>query len=261
MLAGYTNEGGEDVPASDYVIAFGGGVVSFLSPCVLPVVPAYLSVTTGLSLSEMSAGSRRNRQIAARGAGLFILGFSLVFVGLGLSATALGATLLRGHVPITRIAGAVVVVLALGMLATTIDHAWVGWREVRFHPQTAGLGFFGAPLAGAAFAFGWTPCIGPVLGSVLAVAARQQALVQGAVLLAVYAAGLALPFMLTALAFDRSVTAMRWTRRHSRALTRSAAALLGFYGVLLGLDQLAWVTIRLQEAASALGLNWTLTLG
>lgn len=249
------------MPATDYAIAFSGGVVSFLSPCVLPVVPAYLSVTTGLSLSEMSAGGRRSRLVAARGAGLFILGFSLVFVALGLSATALGAILLRGQVPITRIAGALVVVLALGMLATTIDHAWVPWREFRFHPQTAGLGSFGAPVAGAAFAFGWTPCIGPVLGSVLAVAAKQQALLEGALLLAVYAAGLALPFMLAALAFDRSVMAMRWTRRHSRTLSRTAATLLGVYGVLLVLDQLAWVTVRMQEAASALGLSWILTLG
>jgi len=249
------------MPATDYAIAFSGGVVSFLSPCVLPVVPAYLSVTTGLSLTEMARGSRRDRLVAARGAGLFIFGFSAVFVLLGLSVTALGSVLLRSHVPITRIAGALVVALALGMLATTVDHAWVPWREIRFHPQTAGLGLWGAPVAGAAFAFGWTPCIGPVLGSVLAVAARQQALGAGATLLAAYAAGLALPFMVTALAFDRSVMAMRWTRRHSRTLTRAAAGLLGVYGVLLGLDQLAWVTIRMQEAASALGLNWLVTLG
>ena len=249
------------MPATDYAIAFSGGVVSFLSPCVLPVVPAYVSVTTGLSLSEMATGGRRSRLVAARGAGLFILGFSVVFVVLGLSATALGSALLRGHVPITRIAGALVVVLALGMLATTIDQAPVPWREFRFHPQTVGLRLWGAPVAGAAFAFGWTPCIGPVLGSVLAVAASQQALAEGALLLAAYAAGLALPFMVTALVFDRSVMALRWTRRHSRALTRTAAGVLGVYGLLLGLDQLAWVTLRLQELASALGLDWLVTLG
>jgi cytochrome c-type biogenesis protein len=249
------------MPATDYAIAFSGGVVSFLSPCVLPVVPAYVSVTTGLSLTEMATGGRRNRLVAARGAALFILGFSVVFVVLGLSATALGSALLRGHLPITRIAGVLVIVLALGMLATTVDHARVPWREFRFHPQTARLGLWGAPVAGAAFGFGWTPCIGPVLGSVLAVAARQQALGEGALLLAVYAAGLALPFMVTALAFDRSVMALRWTRRHSRTLTRTAAVVLGIYGVLLGLDQLGWVTVRLQQAASALGLDWLVTLG
>ena len=249
------------MPATDYAIAFSGGVVSFLSPCVLPVVPAYISVTTGLSLTEMASGGRRNRLVAARGAGLFILGFSVVFVILGLSASALGSTLLQEHVPITRIAGALVVVLALGMLATTVDRVRVPWPELRFHPQTARLGLWGAPVAGAAFAFGWTPCIGPVLGSVLAVAASQQALGMGALLLAAYAAGLALPFLLTALAFDRSVMALRWTRRHSRALTRAAAAVLLAYGVLLALDQLAWVTARLQEAASALGLGWLVTLG
>jgi len=249
------------MPATDFAIAFSGGVVSFLSPCVLPVVPAYVSVTTGLSLTEMAAGGRRSRLVAARGAGLFILGFSAVFVLLGLSATALGSALLRGHVPITRIAGALVVVLALGMLATTVDRTHVPWRELRFHPRTAELGLWGAPLAGAAFAFGWTPCIGPVLGSVLAVAASQQALGMGALLLAAYAAGLALPFMVTALAVDRSLMAWRWTHRHSRALTRAAAVMLGVYGVLLSLDQLAWVIMRLQELASTLGLDWLVTLG
>src|SRR6185312_12390622 len=184
-----------------------------------------------------------------------------VFVLLGLSATALGSALLRGHVPITRIAGALVVLMALGSLATTVDPARLPWRELRFHPQTARLGRWGAPAAGAAFAFGWTPCIGPVLGSVLAVAASQQALGLGALLLAAYAAGLALPFMVTALAVDRSLAALRWTRRHSRALTRAAAVMLGIYGVLLGLDQLAWVTLRLQELASTLGLDWLVTLG
>jgi cytochrome c-type biogenesis protein len=247
--------------ATDYAIAFSGGVVSFLSPCVLPVVPAYVSVTTGLSLTEVATPDRRVRLVAVRGAGLFILGFSVVFVVLGLSATALGSALLRGHVSITRVAGALVVVLALGMLATTFDHARVPLREFRFRPQTARLGLWGAPVAGAAFAFGWTPCIGPVLGSVLAVAARQEALGEGALLLAMYAAGLALPFMVTALALDRSLMALRWTRRHSRALTRTAATVLVVYGVLLSLDQLTWVTVQLQQAAGALGLEWLVTLG
>ena len=249
------------MPATDYAIAFSGGVVSFLSPCVLPVVPAYVSVTTGLGLTEVATAGRRTRLLAVRGAGLFSLGFSVVFVVLGLSATALGSALLRGHVPITRIAGVLVVVLAAGMLATTVDHPRAPLREFRFHPKTARLGLWGAPLAGAAFAFGWTPCIGPVLGSVLAVAAGQEALREGALLLAVYAAGLALPFMVTALALDRSVMALRWTRRHSRTLTRTAAVVLGVYGVLLALDQLTWVTVRLQQAASALGLDWLITLG
>ena len=249
------------MPATDYAIAFSGGVVSFLSPCVLPVVPAYISLTTGLSLTEMATVGGRSRLAAARGAGLFILGFSVVFVVLGLSATALVSVLLRSQVPITRIAGVLVVVLAVGMVATTADRARLPWREFRFHPQTARLGLWGAPVAGAAFAFGWTPCIGPVLGSVLAVAAGQQALGTGALLLAAYAAGLALPFMVTALAFDRSMTAFRWTRRHSRTLTRTAAAVLGVYGVLLAFDQLTWVTLRLQQAAGALGLDWLVTLG
>lgn len=249
------------MPAIDVVIAFAGGVVSFLSPCVLPLVPVYLSITTGLGVAELESGDRRSLVTVARGAGLFVAGFSVVFIALGMSVTALGATLLRHQAPITRLAGVVVVVMALVMLASTVFGGRLTSRELRFHPRLRRGSTWTAPIAGAAFAFGWTPCIGPVLGSVLAVAASQGGVVHGGVLLAFYSAGLAVPFLATGLLFHRAVGALRWTREHSVALVRASAGLLGAYGAILAFDQLSWMTLRLQQAAEVVGLSGLITLG
>ena len=229
-------------------LAFGGGVVSFLSPCVLPLVPAYLSLTAGTG-----AGDRRPVRTGA----LFVAGFSVVFVLLGLSATAVGALLLRQHVPITRIAGVAVVVMAVVMVLPL----GLAGRDVRFHPLPRRYGTWAVPVAGAAFAFGWTPCIGPVLASVLAVAGDQARIGEGALLLVFYSAGLAVPFLATAAAFDRSLTTLRFVRRHSAMLVRASAAVLAGYGILLALNQLGVVTARLQQGATALGLGRLVGLG
>jgi cytochrome c-type biogenesis protein len=244
-----------------YAIAFGGGVVSFLSPCVLPLVPVYLSITTGIGVTELSDGGRATLRAVARGTGLFVLGFSLVFIALGLSVTVLGATLLRNQVAITRVSGVVVIAMAAFLLAGTLLHR--GWlvREARLHPNLSRYGPWAAPVAGAAFAFGWTPCIGPVLGSVLALAATQDGAAHGALLLAVYSAGLAVPFLVTGFAFHRMVGALAWTRRHSVAIVSGSAALLCAFGLLLALNELSWLTLRLQSAAEAVHLGWLVTLG
>ena len=232
---------------TDYALAFSAGAVSFLSPCVLPLVPVYLSVTTGLGLAELEQPSRRRTLTVTRGAGLFVLGFSAVFIALGLSATALGGLLLRQQTTITRVAGVVVFVMALAMLAGTSARGLPLSREWRFHPDPARQPRWSAPVVtGAAFAFGWTPCIGPVLGSVLAIAAAQGGVLRGGMLLTAYSAGLAVPLMVTGLAFNRAVGPLRWTRRHALGLTRGAAVLLAGYGILLGLDRLAWLTQTLQ---------------
>jgi cytochrome c-type biogenesis protein len=249
------------MPGTDYLIALTGGVVSFLSPCVLPLVPVYLSVTTGVAVADLSQPGGRTNAAVLRGAGLFSLGFSAVFVALGLSVTAVGGALTRQQVPITRLAGIVVVVMALAMLAGTTLRGGLTARERRFHPDTRNYGMWAAPLTGAAFAFGWTPCIGPVLGSVLAVAAGQDAVLRGGTLLAVYSLGLAIPFLLTGLMFNRSTRALQWTRRHGTWMMRGAALVLGLYGVLLALDRLSWMTLQLQEAARWLGLEQLITLG
>ncbi|HEY7174201.1 MAG TPA: cytochrome c biogenesis protein CcdA [Micromonosporaceae bacterium] len=281
--------------ATALAVAFAGGTVSLLSPCVLPVVPAYLSITTGLGMSTPSkhalasaaadsnvepqphASAQSSVAVAVRpavasptGAGtaavlrggvLFVAGFSTVFVLLGLSATAIGSVLLRNHVPVTRASGVLVVAMAVALLTSTLPLPWMLGRELRFHPEVSRYGMWAAPVAGAAFGFGWTPCIGPVLGSVLAVAANQTQLGQGAALLAMYAAGLGLPFLIIGLTFHRSLVAVRFLRRHSVLLTRVSATVLLAYGLLLVFNQLSWVTLQLQHAAGAIGLSWLVGLG
>ena len=240
------------MPATDYALAFSAGVISFASPCVMPLVPVYLSVTTGLAVSELSGNGRDRVSTVARGAGLFILGFSAVFIGLGLSATEVGAVLLGHRVPITRLAGVLVIAMALFMLAGSRIGGLAFSREWRFHPRRVPQHAIAVPIVtGAAFAFGWTPCIGPVLGSILAIAAGHGGVLHGGALLATYSAGLGVPLLATGLAFHRALVPMGWARRHSAALSASMAVVLLGYGLLLAFDRLSWLTLTLQAHLTA----------
>jgi cytochrome c-type biogenesis protein len=242
------------VAAAEYALAFSAGVISFASPCVLPLVPVYLSVTTGLGVAELSDPGRRTAGAVLRGATLFVLGFSTVFIALGLSATAVGQALLQQQVQITRGAGVLVLLFAVLMLAGTTRAGHLLSREWRFRPGSrTRQRVWASPALGAAFAFGWTPCIGPVLGSILVIASGQDGVLRGGLLLATYSAGLALPLLLTGLVFHRAVGALRWTRRHSLVLTRCGGAVLVGYGLLLVTDQLAWLTRSLQAGLPPAG--------
>jgi len=241
-----------------FAVAVGAGLLSFASPCVLPLVPVYLSVTTGLGVAELSDSDRRTAGPVLRGASLFVLGFSVVFVGLGLSATAVGRLLLQQQVSITRGAGVLVLLFATLMLVGTTPAGHLVSREWRLRPGRRQRSqvwprVWAAPALGAAFAFGWTPCIGPVLGSILVVASGQEDVLRGGLLLATYSAGLAVPLLTTGLVFDRAVAPLRWTRRHSMAVTRVGAAVLVGYGMLLVTDRLAWLTQVLQAGLPAAG--------
>ncbi|HEY4409943.1 MAG TPA: cytochrome c biogenesis protein CcdA, partial [Acidimicrobiia bacterium] len=238
-----------------------GGVVSFLSPCVLPIVPAYLSVITGLDVAEVKEGDRRHLPKIAWHTGLFIAGFSAVFIVLGLTATALGKAAFRNQVTITRISGVIVVAMALYMLGSLVLRAPGMYQERRWHPDLSRFGPFAAPVAGAAFGFGWTPCIGPVLGSISAVAASQNQVGRGALLLLFYSLGLGIPFMATGLAFGRLAGALNWVKRHSTGITAVSAVALGFFGVLLTMNRLIWMTTHLKDALEALGLSRLVNLG
>ena len=244
-----------------YLAALGGGVVSFLSPCVLPIVPAYLSVITGLDVAEVKEGDRRNLPRIAWHTGLFIAGFSAVFMLLGLTATALGRSALRNQALITRLSGVLILAMALYMLGSLVLRAPGLYQEKRWHPDLSRFGPFAAPVAGVAFGFGWTPCIGPVLSAVLGKAASQDTVGQGAVLLLFYSAGLGIPFMATGLAFGRLAGALGWVKRHSTAITASSALALGFFGVLLMLNRFVWLTAKLQSGLTSVGLGRLLTLG
>jgi cytochrome c-type biogenesis protein len=243
-----------------YVIALGGGVASFVSPCVLPVVPAYLSVVTGVDLSDTAANSRQLVRVA-RETALFILGFGAVFVVLGVSATALGAAATRNKVEITRISGGVIIAMALFLLGSSMLRVPGLYREARWHPRLDRFGPFAAPIAGAAFGFGWTPCIGPVLASVLALAGSERGLGNGALLLAVYALGLGIPFLVVGLGFGRLSGALKWLRRHLQVLSMSSAVVLGAFGVLLILNEYSIVISLFERALKDVGLGVFVTAG
>lgn len=243
------------------LVAFGGGIVSFASPCVLPVVPAYLSMVTGLDLAELERGRKRQLARIARDTLLFILGFGTVFVLLGISATAVGSTLVRNHALLTRISGGVVVAMALFLAGSAVLSLPALYGEARFHINASRFGPLAAPIAGVAFGFGWTPCIGPVLTTVLAVALSDRGLGNGAVLLAFYALGLGVPFLIVGCGIGTAAGALKVVRRHLRAITFGSSALLLFFGVLLILNRLSWLTSVLESWMRDVGLGRLITLG
>lgn len=206
-------------------VALLAGLVSFLSPCVVPLVPGYLSYVTGLSGAEL-AGGRRARVVA--GALLFVLGFAAVFVSYGALFGGIGASLLEHIDPITRVLGVVTIVLGL-LFAGWLPGMSRDWR-MRVTPAV-GLG--GAPVLGVLFGLGWTPCFGPTLAAVQVLAFDQASAVRGALLSAVYGLGLGLPFVVAALAYRRALGAFAWLRRHQVAVMRIGGAMLVVLGVLL----------------------------
>jgi cytochrome c-type biogenesis protein len=224
-------------------VAFGAGLMSFLSPCVLPLVPGYLSFVSGVNLAAA-------RQVQADGtvaeipvgpvfgnALFFVVGFSSVFVALGASATALGA-MLGTHLPLlSKIAGAMLVLFGLHMTGLLPIKAL--YAEKRFHVTTKPLGWLGAFLVGCAFAFGWTPCIGPILGGIMTMAATSDQIGEGVKLLSAYSAGLGVPFLLTALLIHRFYAFFDAVKGHFRKVEVASGVLLMAVGVLIFTGKLA----------------------
>lgn len=202
-------------------IAVAAGLVSFLSPCVLPLVPGYLSYVTG-----MSADPKRGRMVA--GIGLFVLGFAVVFVAGGALFGGLGSALLGNAQVITRVLGALTVVLGLAFMGILPGLQ----RDFRIHRVPA-AGLAGAPLLGVVFGLGWTPCIGPTLGVVLTLGLTEGSAGRGALLAFAYALGLGLPFLLAGLAYRRALHTFKAVRRHSQLITRVGGAMLVAVGLLL----------------------------
>src|SRR5262249_38730464 len=250
-----------DVNGVAYLAAFGGGVLSFLSPCVLPPVPGYLSMVTGFDLVELQEGSRANARRIVTTTGLFIAGFGTIFVALGLSASSFGQ-LLRDHQSIlTRLSGTLMFAMALFLLGSLFLRAPWLYQEKRFHPQLGALGAAAPVVAGVAFGFGWSPCIGPILGSILGIAATQDRVWAGATLLIAYSLGLGLPFLVSGLALGRVGGAMTWVKRHFPLLVGVSAAVLGGFGLLLMFDELSRLSVQLQQWLSEAHLDWLVNLG
>ena len=240
-------------PASGVGIlaALAAGIVSFLSPCVLPLVPGYLSTVTGVSASELDdAGWRRVLGPSL----LFVASFSAIFILLGLTATGLGSFLRDNKDLLTKISG--VLIIAMGVLfvaslfVTRLNREW----HVDALLERAGKG--GPIVAGAAFAIAWTPCIGPTLGAILSAAALTDSAGRGAFLLAVYSAGLAIPFLLTALAFSRMTTAFAVVKRHYQAIVAAGGVILIGMGVLILTGELFQLNIEAQNWLEGSGLDF-----
>jgi len=212
--------------------AFLAGVVSFLSPCVLPLVPGYVSYVAGHSVDELRREQAIGRRLAVLGLSLaFVFGFSSVFVALGASASAIGNLFLSYRYEASYVAGAIIIIFGLHMMGL-LRFNWMN-RDLRFMPQIPGGRPFGAFLLGSAFAFGWTPCIGPILGAVLTLSATTMGVSDGAMLLSIYSMGLAVPFLLVAAFTGRFMESVARFRRIGPPLQLAAGGMLVLVGVLM----------------------------
>ena len=240
-------------PASGVGIlaALAAGFVSFLSPCVLPLVPGYLSAVTGVMPKDLDSAPLRRVLLPSL---LFCASFSAIFIVLGLTATALGSSLNEYRQTLELVAGWTIIVLGLFFLATPfitrLNREW----HVDALMERAGRG--GPVVAGAAFAIAWTPCVGPTLGAILSAAALSDSTAHGAYLLAWYSAGLAIPFLGTALAFSSMTRAFAFVKRHYPVIVAAGGAILIVMGVLIVTGELTKLNIEAQKLLNELGLDF-----
>lgn len=235
------------------LVALLAGFISFLSPCVLPIVPPYLAYMGGVTVNEISgeAAARRRAVIAAL---FFVMGLSTVFLILGFTASAFGAFFLQNQILFARISGVVIVVFGLHFLGVFripfLD------REARLDAGDKGGSSFGAYVLGLAFAFGWTPCIGPQLGAILSLAASEASVSRGTLLLGVYAAGLGIPFLLTAMFISRAMRVMDRLKRHMKTIERVMGGLLVAVGIAMvtgAFTTFSWWLLERFPALASLG--------
>ncbi|HEX9053962.1 MAG TPA: cytochrome c biogenesis protein CcdA [Gemmatimonadales bacterium] len=226
-------------------VAFLAGLLSFLSPCVLPLVPSYIGFLTGMTLPEMTG----RRRVALLHAVLFVAGFSLIFILLGASATALGGALKYYQVWIARVGG--VLVILFGLVCLGVVKAGFLEQERRLQLQHKPVGYLGSVLVGMAFGAGWTPCIGPVLGAILSLAATSDSVPRGMLLLGVYSAGLAVPFLLAAVAVESFLEWFQRFRRYLPWVMRVSGVLLIFVGILMATGQFTRLAGWLQGLTPA----------
>ena len=243
--------GGLDV---SYAGAFGAGLLSFLSPCVLPLVPPYLCFLGGVTLDQVTEDQSANPSVMRRvvlSAVFFVFGFSTVFIALGATASAIGQMVAEYLDVLSMAAGAVIAVLGLHFMG--ILRIPILYREARFHTETKPASFLGAYVIGLAFAFGWTPCVGPILAAILMVAGTDDSVAYGTSLLATYSAGLGIPFLAAALAMKPFMGFMKRFRRHMQTVERVIGALLVLTGILFLTGSFSRIGFWLLETFPALG--------
>ena len=243
-----------DPGAPSILLAFAAGLVSFVSPCVLPLVPGYLATVSGLSPDELRGSHGAQLRAVVLRAGLFILSFTAIFVLLGMTATGLGRTLADNRSALEKFAG--ITIIVMGALFVVMLFVPMLNREWHVDALMRRAGRGGPLVAGAAFAIAWTPCVGPALASILGLAATSGTVAQGGGLLAVYSAGLAVPFLITAIAFNRATTAFAWVKRHYAVINGVAGVLLISIGVLVLTGELFRLNIEAQKLLDRWDLNF-----
>ncbi|MDX1411600.1 MAG: cytochrome c biogenesis protein CcdA [Nitrospirales bacterium] len=233
--------------------AFSAGLLSFISPCVLPLVPSYLSYITGLSMDKLGDVDAREqfRKVIILNSLLFVAGFSSVFIAFGASATLVGQLLYQYQDIIRKVGGVLIILFGLYLLGLFKSQFLM--REHRLiHFESRPVGYIGSFLIGTAFAAGWTPCVGPVLGAILAYASTTDSMKDGVILLATYSAGLGLPFLLTAFGVDRFLTYFKQFRTYLGGVSMVSGGVLVLVGAMLYADSLALVTSFLDRH----GIGW-----
>ncbi len=231
--------------------AIAAGAVSFLSPCVLPLVPGYLSTVVGVSPNELSGAGVRRVLLPSL---LFIASFSAIFILLGLGATAIGSALIENKVTLDRVAAAIIIGLGVLFVLSAVVPAF--GREWHLERLLSRAGHGGPLVAGAAFAIAWTPCVGPTLGAILTAAGSTRSEGHGAILLAFYSAGLAVPFLATSLAFGRMTTLFGWVKRHYGVIVFAGGAVLIAMGVMMWTGELGVLNTQAQSWLSSMGINF-----
>lgn len=241
-----------DQPTVEIPAAILAGLLSFISPCVLPLIPGYLSFISGVSIDELSqrqkSGSKQWKLFL--NTVFFVIGFSIVFVALGAGATKIGKVLQSNLDIFNKVAG--IVVFLFGLHVAGLLRIKALNYEKRFHAREKSMGVVGSMAIGIAFAFGWTPCIGPILGSILTLAAAQGSVNHGIVLLLFYSAGLGIPFILTALLFNYLIGAFGFIKKHFRAVEIISGALLMIVGVMIFFNLLQRISTFILESVPAL---------
>jgi cytochrome c-type biogenesis protein len=240
------------VGSPSLLLAFAAGIVSFVSPCCLPLVPGYLAAVSGARPDDKSR-SRLDRRVLGRSL-LFVATFSLIFILLGLSATAAGSFLFANKPLLNRISG--IAIIAMGVLFVASVFVVRLNREFRPHGLIERAGKGGPVVAGAAFALAWTPCVGPTLGAILGLAATSSGTGKGALLLGFYSAGLALPFLFSSVAFNAATRAFAFFKRHYATIQIGSGIILVAMGYLVLTGQLFQLNIEVQHFLSNLGLNF-----
>jgi cytochrome c-type biogenesis protein len=238
------------------IAALFAGAASFLSPCVLPLLPGYVSLMSGYDMAELSEGNVSMKRVVGRTA-LFVLGFSAVFVGLGATATSLSGFLNQSI--FTTIAGWLIIAMGLFIAITAVwTPAWLlpVLKDRRMESSGASkLGLAGPPVMGAAFAFGWTPCIGPFLASALLLGANLDTVAEGMLVLLFYSIGLGIPFLLTSLLLAKAFSAFDWVKKYLIQITVVSGLMLAFFGYLMVSGQIVNLSAWFSDLLINLGLD------